>query len=242
VMKILLVQVRASDDIMLEHEVACIERKLSPRSCTLVHHNAVVTPADPAWLDGVDAMIIGGSGDFSVHHPRSLPWVTPLRHVLEEALKRNMPGFGVCFGHQVLGQHLGSQVITDPDASELGTVDVSLTDAGRASPLYAGFNDVIRVHSGHSDRVQTVPEGVELLAENGRCETQSFRVRGTQFYSVQFHPDMTGAEARYRYLAYREGFADRIDGEARKAAERFIEGDDESTELLGRFVDILASP
>ena len=189
--------------------------------------------------DTLDGLIIGGSGDFSVHHPRSQGWVTPLRRVLEAALTRGMPGFGICFGHQLLGQHLGSEVRTDPSAAELGTVDVQLTAAGAVSPLYAGFTDGLRVHSGHSDLVVDVPEGVELLARNSTCETQSFQVRGTRFFSVQFHPDMTGDEARYRYLAYRHGFADRIDDEAVKAAHRFISGDDASEVLLGAFLDLL---
>jgi len=183
--------------------------------------------------------MIGGSGDFSVHHPRSQAWVTPLRGVVEEALKRSLPGFGICFGHQLLGQHLGSQVITDPESAELGTVDVQLTKTGASSPLFKHFSSSLRAHCGHSDRVDALPDGVDLLASNARCETQSFQVRGTQFYSVQFHPDMTGAEARYRYLAYRDGFAERLDGEARKAAERFIEDDDESCSLLERFVELV---
>ena len=225
---------------MLEHERTCIERRLQPRSYRLTHFNAVERPADDSWLDGVDAFIIGGSGDFSVHHPRSQHWVTPLRRVINTALNRGIAGFGVCFGHQLLGVELGSQVVTSADHSELGTVVVEATEVGSADPLYADFNGSFRVHSGHSDYVIEVPEGVDLLARNARCATQAFRIRGTQVYSVQFHPDMTGAEARYRYLAYRHGFADRLDDDAMKAAEKFIPEADESTELLGRFLDLVA--
>ena len=131
-------------------------------------------------------------------------------------------------------------MVTSQDHSELGTVTVQVTEAGRKDPLYAGYGASFRVHSGHSDYVVSVPEGVDVLASNARCQTQAFRVRGTQTYSVQFHPDMSGAEARYRYLAYRHGFADRLDDDAMKAAEKFIPEADESTTLLGRFLDLVA--
>ena len=84
-------------------------------------------------------------------------------------------------------------------------------------------------------------EGVDLLARNDVTETQAFHVRGTHFYSVQFHPDMTGAEAQARYLAYRDGFAERIDPNARAQADKFKAGVDESAALLGRFCDLVAA-
>lgn len=222
---------------MLEHERACVERRLGQRNYRLSHFNAVEVPAEPSCLDGIDAFIIGGSGDFSVHHPKSQSWVIPLRRVIGAALDRNVAGFGVCFGHQLLGVQLGSEVVTSSEHSELGTVTVDVTDEGRKDPLYRQFGESLRVHSGHSDYVVSVPSGVDLLASNARCQTQAFKVRGTQVYSVQFHPDMTGAEARYRYLAYRHGFADRLDDDAMRAAEKFIPEADESVSLLGSFLD-----
>ena len=235
---ILLIQVRATDDPMLGHELDCVRRRFGNRSLHLLHRNAVVEFADANWIDGVDGIVIGGSGDFSVHHPKSTPWVTPLRRVIERILRDNIPCFAICFGHQLLGQHLGRKVITDPNHAELGTVPVDLTDAGRASSLFRDFQPCFDVHSGHSDHVSGVPDGVDLLATNSVTSTQAFHVRGSQVYSVQFHPDMTGAEARYRYLAYREGFAERLDSSAQSKADQFLPGRDESTALLGRFFDI----
>ena len=224
---------------MSAHELECVYRRLGDRSFELVTQNAVVTHATPTWLDGCDALVIGGSGDFSVHHPKSRPWVKPLHHVIHAALTRNLPGFAICFGHQLLGEHLGSVVRTAPEHSEMGTVDVELTPQGRADELFAHFDSTFPVHTGHSDCVTDVPDGVDCLAANARLFTQAFRVRGTRFYSVQFHPDMSGAEARARYLAYKEGFAERLDESALKFAERFKVGHDVSTQLLGRFLDLV---
>ena len=239
--KILLVQVRAADDPMLEHERLCVQRRLGDRSFEFRYRNAVPEKAASSWLEGIDGVIIGGSGDFSVHHPKSTPWVSPLRTVLDEILRLSVPCFAICFGHQMLGLHLGEQVKTDPDHAELGTVAVDVTDDGRSSALFAGFNERLWVHSGHSDHVTQVPQGVDLLASNRATSTQAFFVRGTQTYSVQFHPDMTGAEARHRYLAYRQGFAARLDPTAESKADQFKPGLDESVSLIGRFYDICFS-
>ena len=56
---------------MLRHEADCVERRLGNRDVALTTRNAVVMPAEVSWLDGFEAVIIGGSGDFSVHHPQS---------------------------------------------------------------------------------------------------------------------------------------------------------------------------
>jgi len=239
--RILLIQVRAPDDPMLEHERMCVRSRFGNRPVTLSHHNAVLEPAEAGWLAGVDGVVIGGSGDFSVHHPKSRSWVEPLQVLLDAALEMSMPGFAICFGHQLLGLHLGQAVITHPEYAELGTVSMDLTDAGRNSGLFEGMNSTMLVHSGHSDHVVGTPPGVDLLARNDATETQAFHVRGTQFYSVQFHPDMTGAEARYRYLAYRDGFAKRIDPDSHRQADKFQVGADVSTSLLGRFCDLIAA-
>ena len=60
-------------------------------------------------------------------------------------------------------------------------------------------------------------------------------MEGTPIVSVQFHPDMTGAEARSRLLAYRDGFTDRIETDAASFAMKFKLDADESTGLLHAF-------
>ena len=123
----------------------------------------------------------------------------------------------------------------------MGTVHVTLTDSGTQSDLCKGLPKTFSVHTGHSDCVTSIPPGVELIASNDRLSTQAFKVKDRDFYSVQFHPDMSGAEARARYLAYRAGFADRLDESALSFAEKFRLNDDISTEFLGRFLDVVQS-
>ena len=112
------------------------------------------------------------------------------------------------------------------------------TEQGVAHPVLRGLPSEFSVHSGHSDLVTAVPSGCELILENERTRTQAFQLTDLPVMTVQFHPDMTGSEARTRLLAYREGFSDRIETDAQTFAERFAIGKDESQSLIERFFSV----
>ena len=220
---------------MLAHEAKCVAKRCGELNVSLQSINAVVTPVTKTHLAHVDGVIIGGSGDFSVEHPFSERFVTPLLKSLDLLAQRRLPTFGICFGHQLIGFWLGQSVPTDPARSELGTVWVSKTEAGRSHPVLRHFNDSFAVHSGHSDVVAGCPTDCEIILSNDLLDTQAFQVRGLPMMSVQFHPDMAGAEARARLLAYEEGFSDRIETDAATFAEKFAVDQDESTALISAF-------
>ena len=235
--RLLLLQPRNDADVMAKHEVDCIQRRFQDAAVQVVSHRVVDAPADVRWLDGIDGLLIGGSGDYSVHHPRSQRWVNPMRVVLDAALQRRIPGFGLCFGHQLLGLHLGSTVVTDPECEEVGTVTLPLTEMGREDPLFRDFSGHITCHTGHSDCVVDVPSGVDLLVTGHRTRCQAFRVRGTHFYSTQFHPDLSGAEARQRYASNKKDSSGAVPPAIQTRLEAYREGEDESNTLLYKFIE-----
>ena len=232
---ILLIQVRDRGDAMLGHEAQCMARRLSPLKVSINNVNAVAEPITEGHFDGIDGVIIGGSGDFSVQHPLSDKFVSPLLKTLDVVAKRYLPTFGICFGHQLIGYWLGQSVPTDPSRSELGTIVVEKTAAGQSHPALVSLPQKFAVHSGHSDVVTGCPDGCEVILSNDLVETQAFQLTDLPMMSVQFHPDMSGAEARARLLAYQEGFSDRIETDAAAFAEKFAVDRDESTVLLSAF-------
>jgi len=237
VKKLLLIQIRDDGDVMADHELECIQRRLGGRRIEVHSENAVLAPARTCWLDDADAVVIGGAGDYSVHDPRSAHWVTPLQHLVERALARQIPGFAICFGHQLLGQHLGSTVITCERRTEVGTVELVATAVAQNDPVFSHLGPRFTAQTGHSDHVRELPSQVDLLARNDLVETQAFKVRGAPFYSTQFHPDLTGPEGRERYLACKplaEGMGAQI---REQRAARFTLDDDPGSKLLGAFAD-----
>ncbi len=223
---------------MALHEHDCITRRIGDRRVKLRIANALTAPLNASALDDVDALIIGGSGNYSVHHPLSQSWVTPLRGLLERALKDRLPAFGICFGHQLLGQHLGAAVATKAQHAEMGTVPLTLTPHGSDDALFATLGPEFHAHTGHSDCVTTTPAGVDLLAQSDRLHTQAFRVRGSNFYTTQFHPDMTGAEAVARYEAFRAGLP--APEQHPHGSKKFVAGKDDTAKLIGGFIDMVA--
>jgi GMP synthase (glutamine-hydrolysing) len=234
--RVLLLQARKPNDPMEVHEKQCVAQRLDRLKVDLQTRTVISAPADPAWLQGVDAVIIGGSGRYSVHHPKSTQWVTPLRRVLEVILQQAIPCFGICFGHQLLGLHLGAQVVTDPTLAEVGTITITLNQEGQSDPVFGHLGGTFFGHTGHSDAVDRIPEGVALLGSSEVLETQVFKVTGQPFYSTQFHPDITGAEAKARYRAYQKGFAVDIPEATLEKISRFTEGDDDTSNLLAQFI------
>ena len=81
--RILLIQIRDPKDKMLEHEAACVRRKFKRLAVDLTTVNAVEEPIERDLLNQVDGVVIGGSGDFSVHHPLSQSFVQPLLKTLD---------------------------------------------------------------------------------------------------------------------------------------------------------------
>lgn len=236
-MKLLLIQSRPPQDAMIAQELTGIRRRLGDRPVQVSARNAVAEPARIEWLHGVDAVIFGGSGAYSVHHPRSQPWVTPMRAVIEDLLMRNVPCFGICFGHQLIGLHLGAPVITDPDREEVGTVQLRLTWEGRQDPLFGQLDEVFSAHTGHSDHVVGLPPGIALLATGQGCTTQAFKVIDRPVYTTQFHPELTGAEARARYMTNKRDDLGMMPSGLGAMASRFQPGADATAMLLGAFVD-----
>ena len=124
---------------MASHELDCIRRRLGSLDTSITVRNVFSETPKTEWLSGMDAMVIGGSGAFSVHDPRSEAWVTELRHLLDACLERSVPSLGICFGHQLLGLHLGAEVVTDLARREVGTLAFDLTEAGANDPLFGSL-------------------------------------------------------------------------------------------------------
>src|SRR4051812_8272904 len=77
------------------------------------------------------------------------PWMLELGR---ELLKAGVPVLGVCFGHQLLAQVAGGEVIVNPRGREIGTVRVKLTQAGKRDPLFAWAGaEEIEVQATHLD-------------------------------------------------------------------------------------------
>ena len=233
-----IIQVRNADDPMLEHEIDCITRRceLTRGPVRFNLANAITDEATEHWLDGQSAVIIGGSGAYSVYSPEIKHQVAQLSSVIQACARRRLPLFGVCFGHQLIAESFGGSVKPDPKASEMGTVEMSLAPDGEKDPIFQDLPQTFEVPSGHSDSIVEPPTGAVALCHNDVGAYQAFRMNDLPIYGTQFHCDLTGDEARARYLAYRAEIAAK-NGFDRGDADIFRPGEDATTRLLATFLE-----
>lgn len=125
-----------------------------------------------------------------------------LAALLDEIVERDFPFLGACYGVGTLGVHRGG-VVDRTYGEQPGAVPVTLTDAGRADPLFAGLPDTFSAYVGHKEAVRRLPDDAVLLAASPDCPVQAFRV-GTNAYATQFHPELDADGVVARVTAYRE--------------------------------------
>lgn len=161
------------------------------------HVESAPAGALSAWLDArglayeVDRSWLGRAlpdpGDYafvaSLGHDRGagdthLPAVAAERELLAQAVARDVPVLGLCYGGQVLAAVLGAQVGRAPVA-EFGWREIE-TDDPSVVPVGPWLE-------WHFDRFTTPPGATELART--AAATQAFRLG--PHLGVQFHPEAT---------------------------------------------------
>lgn len=136
-------------------------------------------------IDSCAGVIITGSHAMVTD---DLPWSLALEEWVKELLTEEIPIFGICYGHQLLGRAAGGQVGFHPQGKEVGTVSVEKQPASASDPLFADQPATFNVHATHAQSVLSLPEQAALLASNDYEPHHAFRV-GPVAWGVQFHPE-----------------------------------------------------
>ncbi|GAB4202003.1 MAG: glutamine amidotransferase [Wenzhouxiangellaceae bacterium] len=137
---------------------------------------------------------------------------------LRQAFSQQMPMLGVCYGHQLLAHALGATVGPNPSGRHMGTVSVTLTEAGDDDPLTAALRDDSRVQVTHAERVLQPPPGAVILAQVAADPYHALRF-GPLAWGVQFHPEFTPPIMRAYIEARRQPLtAEGMDADALAAA------------------------
>jgi GMP synthase-like glutamine amidotransferase len=138
----------------------------------------------PALADFDLMFVLGGAMD--IWDEPHLPWMTAEKQAIREwVCDRAKPYIGVCLGHQLLCNALGSEVAL-AEQKEVGVLDIDLTDEGRSHRLFEGLGPRHKVIQWHLAEVKQVPPGAQVLAASEATAIQSVAV-GEHAVSTQFH-------------------------------------------------------
>lgn len=147
----------------------------------------------PQWLEH-DALLVLGGGFLPDEDDRA-PWLAPTRALVQQALDRSVPIFGICLGGQMLAHVAGGTVEGDVGAPESGSTPITIRAEATTDPLFHSFPDVVPAIEHHVDAITKLPPGAVWLARSERCPFQAFRV-GELAWGVQFHPEVEPARLR----------------------------------------------
>ncbi|MDX2100549.1 MAG: glutamine-hydrolyzing GMP synthase [Leptolyngbyaceae cyanobacterium bins.59] len=101
-----------------------------------------------------------------------------------------VPVLGVCYGMQIMAQHLGGGV-ERAERGEYGKAALYIDDP---TDLLTNVEDGTTMWMSHGDSVTSLPEGFEVLAhtENTPCAAIAHHQR--KLYGVQFHPEVVHSQ------------------------------------------------
>ena len=126
---------------------------------------------------------------------------------LIEHFKGKIPIFGVCLGHQAIGQAFGGDVVRAENLMHGKTSEIRHTGKGVFAGLPSPFT-ATRYHSLIVKR-ETLPDCLEITAETEAGEIMGLKHRAYPVEGVQFHPEsiMTehGRTMLRNFLAYKAG-------------------------------------
>ena len=122
--------------------------------------------------------------------------------LFDRMIPNDFPFLGCCSGNGLLGQFCGSP-ISRTYAEPIGSVEVTVTEAGTQDPLLKGLPGKFDAMVGHKEACDQVPEGAVLLASSKTCPVQMFRI-GSNIYATQFHPEADSDEFILRINTYKD--------------------------------------
>jgi GMP synthase (glutamine-hydrolysing) len=152
-------------------------------------------PADPLGYDAV--MVLGGA--MNVDEGERHGWIAEERALLKELLERETPLLGLCLGGQLLAAAAGVEP-RRASRPEIGWRRVEVTAEGERDPLLGPLAPSFEAFQWHSYEFP-LPPGAIPLARSEVC-LQACRL-GERTWAVQFHPEVSRADALHWIEDYR---------------------------------------
>ena len=185
----------------------------------------------------VDAALVLGAA-INVHQADEHEWLEDEMAMLARLLDRGVPTLGVCLGAQLLAQAAGGSVrrVVRP---EIGWYDVELEPEAADDPVIGGLPGRFTSFQWHSYEA-VPPPGSEILARS-RESLQAFRLAGMPAWAIQFHAEVSTADAAswiQQYRSDKDAVAMGLDPVAmqRETDERMDGWHELGRALFGRFL------
>lgn len=109
-------------------------------------------------------------------------------------LEADVPVLGICYGMQLLMQHLGGTVEQAP----MGEYGPARVQTLRANPLFSTAD--FQAWMSHGDHVTSLPAGFSALARSENSPFAAVANEEQRLYGLQFHPEVNHTEGGVEIL------------------------------------------
>ena len=118
--------------------------------------------------------------------------------LIAAAAEARVPLFGVCLGHQAIGQAFGGEVVRAPAPVHGKVWDVTHGGGG----VFAGLPSPFRATRYHSlvVRRESLPNSLAVTAETADGLVMGLSHAALPIHGVQFHPESIASEHGHRIL------------------------------------------
>lgn len=175
-----------------------IARHLVESGCRLTVLPGTATASDVLAAEPDGVFLSNGPGD-----PSALDYaVNTIRDLLKHSSRTNMPIFGICLGHQLLGQ-----------AWDGKTFKLKFGHRGANQPVLNKLSNRVEIttqNHGFAVIPETLPDFVECTHFNLNDQTlEGMRHRELPIFSVQYHPEASAGphDSAYLFATFRSHLA-----------------------------------
>jgi len=120
-------------------------------------------------------------------------WMSDLEDFIRSSYANRSKMIGICFGHQIMAQSLGGEVVKSDKGYGIGVMDYVL----------AGQQETLSLCAWHQDQVVQKPDMAEVIFSSNFCPIAGLSY-GDDAISFQPHPEFTKDFVR-DLIAFRRG-------------------------------------
>lgn len=176
-------------------KIAILDNSIKPEMYRPVDHWTSFFDADfesfrapehqfPDLDQGFTHMIVTGSEASIIHRD---DWVPEEMKIVKDAMDRDIPILGSCWGHQLLALIIrGPEAVRRAPVPELGWLTIRINEGQE----FFGDTGSFQAFSLHFDEVVDPGPDFRILASTEDCSIHAFQYRDRPIWGIQSHPEI----------------------------------------------------
>ncbi len=143
---------------------------------------SVIRGEMPDSVNDCDGWLITGSRHAAYEN---LPWMLGLQSFIGDIYQARVPLVGICFGHQIIAQALGGEVVKSDKGWGVGVQSYCIN---KPQPWMQESPQQIRIYAFHQDQVVKLPAQASVYSSSDFCQYAGL-IYGDSIITMQAHPE-----------------------------------------------------